>query len=968
MSERNRPTLKELQPGANLIPRHIGPRDEDLPEMLKVVGAESLDDLIDKVIPRHIRTEAPFCISEGLSERNVLSELMAIAQRNRVMVSMVGQGYHGTIMPKVIQRRVLENPGWYTAYTPYQAEVSQGRLEALLTFQHMISDLSGLEVANASLLDEGTAAAEAMAMAHRITRGRRGNVFFVDADVFPQTLAVVKTRAENFGFEVRIGDPFTDLNPEEVFAALLQTPGDSGEVRDFTPVCDALRQAGAISIIAADILALVLMKSPGEMGADIAIGSAQRFGVPMGYGGPHAGWFATRMDHVRQMPGRIIGVSRDAEGRLALRMALQTREQHIRREKATSNICTAQVLLANLAAFYAVYHGPRKLKQIAERVHRYAGIIATALSEFKFDIVNTHFFDTIKVRVPGRAQWYAARAREQRINIRVVDADHVAIAVDETTRRSEVVRLIRVFFPHAPNDVNWLYELDERAREGLPAALRRTDDILTHPVFNSYHSETEMMRYLRRLQAKDIALDRSMIPLGSCTMKLNAATEMQALSWREFAHIHPFAPLEQAQGYQQLIEELEHYLCTLTGFDAFSFQPNAGSQGEYAGLLVIRRYHAERGQGGRDVCLIPTSAHGTNPASAAMAGMKVVPVACDEEGNIDLDDLRKKAAQHEERLAALMITYPSTHGVFEETVKEVCDIVHAHGGQVYFDGANMNALVGFVRPAELGADVCHLNLHKTFAIPHGGGGPGVGPIGVKAHLARFLPAHVVVDGVNPAAARYADTIGQIASAPWGSALILTISWSYIRMMGPAGLKRATEVAILNANYIARKLQPYYPVVYKGRGGYVAHECIIDLRRIKAETGITVEDVAKRLVDYGYHAPTMSWPVPDTLMIEPTESESKAELDRFIEAMIAIREEIDKVARGEWDKQNNPLKNAPHTPHLLQSAAWPHPYDKSTAYFPLPWVELDKFWPPVARVDNVWGDRHLRPRWIREGEN
>jgi len=954
---KKRPSLRELQPGANLVPRHIGPRDEDIAEMLEVVEAESLDDLIDKVIPPHIRTERGFCLPEGLSERNCLSDLMGMARRNRVMVSMTGQGYYGAIMPKVIQRRVLENPGWYTAYTPYQAEVSQGRLEALLTFQTMISDLSGLEVANASLLDEATAAAEAMAMAHRITRGKRGNVFFVDADVFPQTLAVVKTRAENFGFTVKVGDPFKDLDPDEVFAALFQYPGSSGEIRDFTPLCDALRQAGALSIIAADILGLVLLKSPGAMGADIAVGSAQRFGVPMGYGGPHAGWFATRMDHVRQMPGRVIGVSRDAEGRLALRMALQTREQHIRREKATSNICTAQVLLANLAAFFAVYHGPEKLRQIAQRTNRYAEIIATALREFGFEVVNERFFDTVKVRVPGRAQWYAARAREQRINIHVVDADHVSITTDETTRRSEVVRLLRVFFPHGVSHPDELYDIDARARRGIPENMLRTDAILTHPVFNSYHSETEMMRYLRRLQAKDIALDRSMIPLGSCTMKLNAATEMQALSWREFAHIHPFAPLEQAQGYQQLIEELEHYLCTLTGFDAFSFQPNAGSQGEYTGLLVIKRYHEERGQGRRNVVLIPTSAHGTNPASAAMAGLKVVPVACDEDGNIDIDDLKKKAAQHEDKLAALMITYPSTHGVFEEGVKDICAIVHEHGGQVYFDGANMNALVGYVRPAELGADVCHLNLHKTFAIPHGGGGPGVGPVGVKAHLAKFLPAHVVVEGVNPAAARYADTIGQVAAAPWGSALIFTISWAYIRMMGPEGLKKATQVAILNANYIARKLEPYYPVVYKGRGGYVAHECIIDLRQIRKETGITVEDVAKRLVDYGYHAPTMSWPVPDTFMIEPTESESREELDRFIEAMIAIRAEIDKVASGEWDRDNNPLKNAPHTPHLL-NGDWPFPYDKSTAYFPLLRVELDKLWPPVDRINNICRGRHL----------
>ncbi len=967
MTTRKRPSLKDLQPGANFIPRHIGPREDDIAEMLEVVGADDLDDMVERIIPADIRTERGFCLPPAVSERNCISDLMAIARRNRVMVSMIGQGYYGCIMPKVIQRRVLENPGWYTAYTPYQAEVSQGRLEALLTFQHMISDLSGLEVANASLLDEATAAAEAMAMAQRITRGKRGNVFFVDEGVFDQTLAVVRARAEHFGFKVVVGDPFNDLNAKEVFAALLQYPGKRGDIHDFSPVCERLRQAGALSIIAADILSLVLLKSPGEMGADIAIGSAQRFGVPMGYGGPHAAWLATRADYVRQMPGRVIGVSRDAEGRLALRMALQTREQHIRREKATSNICTAQVLLANLAAFYAVYHGPEKLRQIAMRTNRYAEIIATALAEHGYEIVNERFFDTITVKVPGRAHWYAARAREQRINIHVADADHVSISTDETTRRSEVIRLIRVFFPHVLGNPDDIYEIDTRARRGIPEDLLRRDEILIHPVFNSYHSETEMMRYLRRLQAKDIALDRSMIPLGSCTMKLNAATEMQALSWREFAHIHPFAPLEQAQGYQQLIEELEHYLCTLTGFDAMSFQPNAGSQGEYAGLLVIKRYHAERGEGGRNICLIPTSAHGTNPASAAMAGLKVVSVKCDDDGNIDLDDLRAKAAKHADALAAFMVTYPSTHGVFEHTIREACDIVHAHGGQVYFDGANMNALVGFVRPAELGADVCHLNLHKTFAIPHGGGGPGVGPIGVKAHLAKFLPGHVLVDGVNPAAARYEDTIGQVAAAPWGSALILTISWCYIRLMGADGLKRATQLAMLNANYIARRLQPYYPVVYTGPGGWVAHECIIDLRQIKAETGITVEDVAKRLVDYGYHAPTMSWPVPDTLMIEPTESESREELDRFIEAMITIRKEIDKVAKGEWERDDNPLKNAPHTPHLLHGD-WPRPYDKATACFPLPWVELDKYWPPVARVDNVLGDRNLIPRWKREREN
>ena len=909
--------LSQLQAGANFVPRHIGPVDKDIREMLDAVEADSLDGLIRKVVPASIRSEKPLDLPPPLSERNCLSDLLHIARRNKVFVSMIGQGYSGAIMPKVIQRRVLENPGWYTAYTPYQSEVSQGRLEALLTFQQMIIDLSGLEIANASLLDEGTAAAEAMAMAHRIVRGKKPDVFFVDIDVYPQTLAVIRTRARAFGFKVICGDPFTELNPDEVFGALLQYPGNSGQARDFAPVCARLKEAGALSIIAADILGLVLMKSPGEMGADIAVGSSQRFGVPMGYGGPHAAWFATRQKYLRQMPGRIIGVSRDAQGNLALRMAMQTREQHIRREKATSNICTAQVLLANLAAFFAVYHGPEKLRQIARRVNRYAEIIATALREYGYEVTTDAFFDTITVRAPARARMLRARAREQRINLRVEDADHIVIATDETTRRSEVVRLLGVF---GGRDVSkdTLDELDARAAPSLPQALLRGDEILTHPVFNSYHTETEMMRYLRRLQSMDVALDRSMIPLGSCTMKLNAATEMMPLSWREFAHIHPFAPLEQAQGYAQLIEELEEWLCEITGFDAMSFQPNAGSQGEYTGLMVIRKYHEERGEAGRDICLIPSSAHGTNPASATMAGLKVVTVKCDDHGNVDVADLRQKAEQHADRLAALMITYPSTHGVFEEAIRDICDIIHENGGQVYFDGANMNALVGLVRPAGLGADVCHLNLHKTFAIPHGGGGPGVGPVGVKAHLARFLPGHALVPGVNPAAESYAETIGQVASAPWGSPLILPISWSYIRMMGADGLTRATKIAILNANYIARRLDPYYPVVYSGPGGYVAHECIVDLRQIKAETGVTVEDVAKRLADFGYHAPTMSWPVHDTFMIEPTESESKEELDRFCDAMIAISEEIAKVASGEWDKNGNPLKNAPHTPRLQGS--------------------------------------------------
>jgi glycine dehydrogenase len=950
----SRPTFAELEPGANFIARHIGPDQADTAEMLKSLGAKSLEDFIARVVPENIRTKRPLELKKAMPERTALSYLRTMAERNDVFVSMIGMGYYGTVTPKVILRNVLENPGWYTAYTPYQAEVSQGRLEALLNFQQMIIDMTGLEIANASLLDESTAAAEAMSMAKRVVK-TTANCFFVDHDTHPQTIGVIETRARSFGYDVVIGDPMKDLRPESVFAALLSYPGSSGEVRDFRGVISKLHGAGALAIMATDLLALALLTPPGELGADIAIGSAQRFGVPMGYGGPHAAFFATKDEYKRAMPGRVIGVSVDAEGHRALRMALQTREQHIRREKATSNICTAQVLLAVIAAMFAVYNGPKGIAKMAERTHRIAEIFAAAVKGFGYEVVTTSFFDTVTIHAPGRAHALWARAKEQRINLRFVDSDHLGISFDQSVRRQELERLLSVFKTDALERIS-IDAVDAKVKETIPEPLRRTSSFLTHPVFSMYHSETEMLRYLRHLQVKDVALDQAMIPLGSCTMKLNATTEMIPVTWRSFSMLHPFAPLEQAQGYQQLFEELEEMLAEITGFDAVSLQPNAGSQGEYAGLLAIRGYHAARGDTQRDVCLIPVSAHGTNPASAVMAGMKVVVVACDEHGNVDVADLKKKATEHKDHLAALMITYPSTHGVFETAIKEICDIVHANGGQVYLDGANLNAQVGLVRPAELGADVCHMNLHKTFCIPHGGGGPGVGPIGVKAHLAPFLPGHGVVTGVNPAAGRD-QSQGAVSAAPWGSASILPISWTYIAMMGGEGLKRATMMAILNANYMARRLDPHFPVLYKGPGGFVAHECIIDLRWLKERTGLSVEDVAKRLVDYGFHAPTMSFPVPDTLMIEPTESESKRELDRFCDAMIEIRKEIAEVEEGRADKLDNVLKNAPHT-HRLLLGDWKHPYSKEKAFFPLKGYPNDKYWPPVARVDNVFGDRNL----------
>ncbi len=950
-----RRSLVELEMRGDFIRRHIGPGEQQITEMLTELGLSSLDELVKKAVPASIIDDEPLDLPPVKSERATLSYLRQMCERNRVFISMIGMGYYGTVMPKVILRNVMEAPGWYTAYTPYQAEVSQGRLEVLLNFQQLVMDLTGMELANASLLDEATAAAEAMAMSKRVSKSK-SNTFFVADDCHPQTVAVVETRARSLGIEVVSGNPFEDLGSHDVFGVLVQYPGSSGAVHDLRGLVEQAHGQGALVTVASDLLALCLLTPPGEWGADIVVGSAQRFGVPMGYGGPHAAFFATRDVYKRSMPGRIIGVSTDSQGRPALRMALQTREQHIRREKATSNICTSQVLLAMIAALYAVYHGPDGLKMIAGRVHRITQILAEGLRRLGFEVVTDAFFDTITVRVPGQAARIAAKARESRINLRVVDANHLGISFDETTKRENLQALWQVFATKADQLLD-IDQLDAEVEECIPEPLRRTSAFLTHPVFQLYHAETEMLRYLRWLVAKDVALDRAMIPLGSCTMKLNATTEMIPVTLRQFNAMHPFAPLDQAQGYQQLFEELEEMLCEVTGFDAVSFQPNAGSQGEYSGLLCIRKYHESRGEGHRDVCLIPSSAHGTNPASAHLAGLKVVVVACDESGNVDVEDLKAKLAQHAENLVALMITYPSTHGVYEEAFVDICKLVHDRGGQVYFDGANLNALLGICRPGKIGADVAHMNLHKTFCIPHGGGGPGVGPIGVRTHLAPFLPGHRVVDGVNPAAGPQ-GTIGAVSAAPWGSSSILPITWAYIAMMGSEGLKRATQLAILNANYIAHRLKSRYPVLYSGKNGMAAHECIIDLRPIKESCGISVDDIAKRLVDYGFHAPTMSFPVADTFMVEPTESEAKRELDRFCDAMIQIREEIDDIESGKADPGDNLLKNAPHTHHLLLKGTWTKPYTKEQAFFPLSALREDKYWPPVGRVDNVAGDRTL----------
>ncbi len=954
MSEQ-RHSLETLEMRGDFVRRHIGPGEEQIAEMLETLGYDSLEALVSAAVPESIVAKEPLALAEAKSERVTLSYLRQMAARNKIFISMIGMGYYGTILPSVILRNVLENPGWYTAYTPYQAEVSQGRLEVLLNFQQMVIDLTGMELANASLLDEATAAAEAMAMSRRICKNK-SDVFFVDTDCHPQTVAVVKTRARLLGITVVVGDPENDLGQHTVFGVLLNYPGSSGAVRDLSGVIAAAKEQGALTTVASDLLSLALLTPPGEMDADIVVGSAQRFGVPMGYGGPHAAFFATRDAYKRQMPGRIIGVSVDALGKPSYRMALQTREQHIRREKATSNICTSQVLLAVIAALYGVYHGPDGLKMIAGRVHRLTQILAEGLRRLGVEVVNESYFDTLTVRVPGQARRIAAKARELRINLRAVDSDRLGISFDETTKRAELEALWRAFSSKADQTLD-IEEIDAMVPECIPQTLRRSSAFMTHPVFHLYHAETEMLRYLRWLAAKDLALDRGMIPLGSCTMKLNATTEMIPITWRQFSAVHPFAPLDQTQGYQQLIEELEDMLCEVTGFDAVSLQPNAGSQGEYSGLLVIRRYHESRGEGDRDICLIPASAHGTNPASAQMAGLKVVVVACDEDGNVDVDNLKAKAAEHAANLAALMITYPSTHGVYEVAFREICEVIHQHGGQVYMDGANLNALLGISKPGRIGADVAHMNLHKTFCIPHGGGGPGVGPIGVGTHLAPFLPDHPLVPGVNPAATSD-SSIGAVAAAPWGSAGILPISWAYIAMMGGPGLTRATQMAITNANYIAKRLAPHYPVLYTGPSGLVAHECIIDLRPIKASCGVSVDDVAKRLVDYGFHAPTMSFPVADTLMIEPTESEAKRELDRFCDAMISIRKEIAAIEAGEADPQDNLLHNAPHTHHLLLEGDWKRPYSKEAAYFPMHALREDKYWPPVGRIDNVAGDRNL----------
>ncbi len=948
-------TLSQLEQQQDFVRRHIGPGKAEQDAMLAEIGASSLDDLIEQTVPAAIRLPEPLDLPAGCTEAQALAELKKVAAKNKVNRSFIGMGYHDVLVPNVILRNVLENPGWYTAYTPYQPEIAQGRLEALLNFQQVTLDLTGLDLASASLLDEATAAAEAMALSKRVSKNRKANSYFVADDVHPQTLDVVKTRAEMFGFDIIVGKT-EDAANHDTFGALLQYPGTTGEIRDLTDIIAAVQANKGIVAVAADIMSLVLLKSPGEMGADVVLGCAQRFGVPMGYGGPHAAFFACRDAYKRSLPGRIIGVSQDTRGKPALRMALQTREQHIRREKANSNICTAQVLLANMASFYAVYHGPQGLKTIASRIHRFADIIAAALTNAGHSLAHKHYFDTLTVKVGDNKDSIISAALNAGLNLRSDLDGAVGISVDETTTRGDVEALLGVF---GINNVDFA-ALDAEVAESaasIPDELVRSSEILTHEVFNKYHSETEMLRYIKSLEDKDLALNHSMISLGSCTMKLNATAEMIPVTWPEFGGVHPFAPLDQAQGYQQMINELADWLVTITGYDHVAMQPNSGAQGEYAGLVAIRKYHESRGDSHRNICLIPSSAHGTNPASAQMVDYKVVVVNCDKNGNVDMADLKAKAEEMSDNLACIMITYPSTHGVYEETVREICDIVHQHGGQVYLDGANMNAQVGLTSPGYIGADVSHLNLHKTFCIPHGGGGPGMGPIGVKAHLAPFVPNHTLID-VREADKQQGERIGAVSAAPWGSASILPISYMYIKMMGEAGLTKATEVAILNANYIAKKLGEHYPVLYKGRNDRVAHECIIDLRPLKEASGVTEMDVAKRLNDYGFHAPTMSFPVAGTLMIEPTESEAKAELDRFIEAMICIRNELSKVESGEWDSEDNPLHNAPHTLADICDNDWNRSYDRQLAAYPVAAVARNKFWPTVNRIDDVYGDRNL----------
>jgi glycine dehydrogenase len=955
----------------SFVRRHIGPNQEEIDAMLAKVGFDNLDGLIDAAVPKNIRMDRQLNLPEAKSEIDALAELRAISKKNEVARSFIGAGYHDCITPPVIQRNILENPGWYTAYTPYQAEIAQGRLEALLNFQTMITDLTAFDIANASLLDEATAAAEAMSLCHAVAPDRK--TFFVADNCHPQTIAVIQTRAKPLGIEIKIDNYSRFKFDDTVFGALVQYPATDGAIYDYTDFIKEAHNDGALVVVAADILALTLLKPPGEFGADVAVGNTQRFGVPLGFGGPHAAYFSTRDQYKRHMPGRLVGVSRDAEGRPAFRLALQTREQHIRRDKATSNICTAQVLLAVIASMYAVYHGPRGLRAIAERVHRLTSQLADAMRALGLKIAHENFFDTIRVEVESSAV-ILEHAEKAGCNLRALDSHAVCISFDETTTPRDIELLRSIFRGTHVRDI-----ADDNLGEPpirIPQSVIRNSDFLTHPTFNTHDTETEMLRYLKKLESRDLSLTTSMIPLGSCTMKLNATAEMFPISWPEISKLHPFAPGEQTAGYMEICRQLEEWLAEITGFDAVSLQPNAGSQGEYAGLLAIREYHASRGEAHRNVCLIPTSAHGTNPASAVMAGFKVVPVACLKDGDIDLADLRAKADEHARDLAALMVTYPSTHGVFETTIREICDIVHAHGGQVYMDGANMNAQVGLCRPGDYGADVCHLNLHKTFCIPHGGGGPGVGPIGVAKHLAAFLPREFILDpetgdiifgegehgkrppaGNGPNYRHGGGKVGNVAAAPFGSASILTITWMYIRMMGADGLKRASEVAILNANYIAKRLDRYFPVLFKGKRGLVAHECILDLRQWKS-AGIEVEDVAKRLIDYAFHAPTISWPVAGTMMVEPTESEPKHELDRFCDAMISIHAEIEAVARGKIDRENNLLKNAPHTAWQIASEKWDRPYSREQAAFPASWTREHKFWPAVARIDNVNGDRNL----------
>jgi len=930
---------------SDFISRHIGPTGEDIEHMLATIGASSMETLISETVPAPIRMKGTLNLNRGLSEAAAVQVVKSLAKKNKVFTSLIGQGYHGTVTPAVILRNVLENPGWYTAYTPYQPEISQGRLEAIINFQTMIADLTGLEVANASLLDEATAAAEAMAVAHRSARNKN-SVFFVSKDTHPQTIAVIKTRAEPLGWQVVVGDPDVDLKPSEVFGALFQYPGTTGRICDHSSSIGQIKEAGGIAVVSADLLALTLLVPPGELGADIAIGSAQRFGVPMGFGGPHAAYMACKGEFTRSLPGRLVGVSIDARGNNAYRLTLQTREQHIRREKATSNICTAQVLLAVMASMYGVYHGPEGLKKIANEVHRKAAVLVAGLNLIGYSPVNSTYFDTVTVDVSGRQDEIVAKARAQNINLRSIDQTFVSIALDETVTADTIEAVWRSF------GGSLTYEAMNTITEfGIPQHLRRTSNFMSHPTFHRYHTETEMLRYIRKLSDRDLALDRAMIPLGSCTMKLNATSEMIPITWPEFADIHPFAPRDQTEGYLELINLFEQWLCEITGYDAVSLQPNSGAQGEYAGLLAIRAYHRSRGESHRNICLIPSSAHGTNPASAQMVGMDVVVVRCDDGGNVDMDDLRQKAHQHSARLAAVMVTYPSTHGVFEEQIRELCDIIHDTGGQVYLDGANLNAQVGLSKPGEYGADVSHLNLHKTFCIPHGGGGPGVGPIGVKSHLAPFLPGHQSLDNGH-------SIVGPVAAAAYGSAAILPISFTYILMMGSDGLRRATEVAILSANYIAQRLDPHFPVLYRNEKGRVAHECIVDPRALKDLYGVTVDDIAKRLVDYGFHAPTMSFPVPGTLMIEPTESESKREIDRFIDAMIAIRGEVRQIEQGVLDVKDSPLRHAPHTVLDISKDNWGRKYSRADGCFPAGQSHLDKYWSPVNRVDNAFGDRNI----------